>query len=101
MWECALTTACAPQVKTDSEGNIHYEAWRQPHNERTRLLNEQCDEACDVPREMPRDVLTKPKILPVKIELRIEEAHDNIPTRYVLSSATYQRLIDALPKNLR
>ena len=23
------------KVKTDSEGNVHYEAWRQPHDEMT------------------------------------------------------------------
>ena len=45
-----------------------------------------------------RHVLTKPKILPVKIELRIEEARGNTPTRYVLSALTYQRLLDAMPK---
>ena len=43
-------------------------------------------------------MLTKPKILPVKIELRVEEAHDNVPKRYVLNAATYQRLVDAMPK---
>ena len=44
-------------------------------------------------------MLTKPKILPVKIEwLRIEEAHDNVPTRYVLSARDYQRLVDSVPK---
>jgi hypothetical protein len=33
------------KIKTDSDGNVHYEAWSQPHGERT--------------------VLTKPKIIPV------------------------------------
>ena len=41
------------KIKTDSAGDVHYEAWRQPHGERT--------------------VLTKPKILCVPIEwLRVE-----------------------------
>ena len=35
------------KIKTDSEGSVHYEAWSQPHGERT--------------------VLTKPKILCVPI----------------------------------
>ena len=35
------------KIKTDSGGNVHYEAWSQPHGERT--------------------VLTKPKILCVPI----------------------------------
>ena len=43
-----------------------------------------------------RTVLTKPKILTVKIEwLRMEERH-NAPKRYIMSAATYQRLIDAV-----
>ena len=41
------------KIKTDSAGDVHYEAWSQPHGERT--------------------VLTKPKILSVPIEwLRVE-----------------------------
>ena len=41
------------KIKTDSAGDVHYEAWSQPHGERT--------------------VLTKPKILCVPIEwLRVE-----------------------------
>ena len=64
------------KVKIDSEGNVHYERWSQPHGERT--------------------VLTKPKILCVPIEwLRVEE-RQNAKTRYVLSAATYQRLTDAV-----
>ena len=55
---------------------MHYEAWSQPHGERT--------------------VLTKPKILTVKIEwLRVEERR-NAPKRYIMSAATYQRLVDAV-----
>ena len=79
------------QVKTDTEGNVHYEAWTQPHDERTRLLN-------DEPRIAPRDVLTKPKILPVAIKwLRIESAQGTRrPVRYVLKAADYQRLLDAV-----
>lgn len=64
------------KVKTDSAGNVHYEAWAHPRGERT--------------------VLTKPKILTVPIEwLRVEERH-NVPTRYVLSASMYQRLLDAV-----
>ena len=76
-----------PQVKTDSEGNVHYEAWKQPHEEPTRLSNDE-----------PRDVLTKPKILPVAIKwLRIEPAlGTRRPVRYVLSATDYQRLLDAV-----
>ena len=90
----------APQVKTDSKGDVHYEVWRQPHNESTRLVNdEQEDEQGEEPQEQPRDVLTKPKILPVKIEwARIEEARPGMPQRYVLDAVTYQRLLDAVPK---
>ena len=43
-----------------------------------------------------RTVLTKPKILTVAIEwLRVEQRR-NARTRYVLSAAMYQRLIDAV-----
>ena len=60
--------------------------------ERTRLRN-------DEPRNQPRDVLTKPKILPVAIEWeRVEPAQGNKRKRYVLSAASYQRLVDAVPK---
>ena len=46
--------------------------------------------------EAPRDVLTKPKILPIAITwLRVEE-RQNAPNRYVLAATTYQRLVDAL-----
>ena len=41
------------KIKTDSEGSVHYEAWSQPHGERT--------------------VLTKPKILCVPIVWLREE----------------------------
>ena len=64
------------KVKTDSKGDVHYEKWKQPHKERT--------------------VLTKSKILTVPIEwLRIDERR-NAPPRYVMSAATYQRLVDAV-----
>ena len=63
------------KIKTDSEGNVHYEAWSQPHNERT--------------------VLTKPKILCVPIELQTVQRR-NAPDRYMMSPATYQRLLDAV-----
>jgi hypothetical protein len=44
-------------------------------------------------------VLTKPKILPVEIKWeRIEDGRHNRPKRYVLSALTYQRLLDAVPK---
>ena len=46
-----------------------------------------------------RYVLTKPKILPVAIEWeRVEPAQGNKRKRYVLSAASYQRLVDAVPK---
>ena len=66
----------------------------------TWLVNdEQEDEQGEEPQEQPRDVLTKPKILPVKIEwARIEEARPGMPQRYVLDAVTYQRLLDAVPK---
>ena len=55
---------------------MHYEQWAQPHGERT--------------------VLTKPKILCVAIEwLRIDEPR-NAARRYVMSAATYSRLVDAV-----
>lgn len=76
----APRTACERRwlikIKTDSEGNVHYEKWAQPHGERT--------------------VLTKPKILCVAIEwLRIDEPR-NAARRYVMSAATYSRLVDAV-----
>ena len=65
------------RIKTDSQGDVHYEAWSQPHGERT--------------------VLTKPKILCVAIEwLRVEDAQRNAATRYVLSASTYQSLVQAV-----
>ena len=63
------------KIKIDSEGNVHYEAWSQPHGERTAL--------------------TKPKILCVPIELQVVERR-NAATRYVMSAATYQRLVEAV-----
>ena len=64
------------KIKTDSNGDVHYEAWAQPRGERT--------------------VLTKNKILTVEIEwLRVEKRR-NAPDRYVLSAVTYQRLVDAV-----
>ena len=74
-----------------SKGDVYYEAWEQPRGEGTRLDNE--------PRGSSRHVLTKPKILPVAIEWeRVEEATGRKRKRYVLSAATYQRLIDAVPQ---
>ena len=64
------------KIKTDSKGDVHYEKWKQPHGERT--------------------VLTKPKILTVPITLREVEGRNNASTRYVLSAADYQRLVDAV-----
>ena len=70
------------KVKTDSQGNVHYEVWSQPHGELT--------------------VLTKPKILTVAFTwLRVEppeneEPPENVRRRYVMSGATYQRLADAV-----
>lgn len=64
------------KIKTDSDGNVHYEAWSQPHGERT--------------------VLTKPKIIPVDFKwMRVEESA-NSNTRYVLSTADYERLSHAV-----
>ena len=64
------------KVKTDSDGNVHYDSWTQPHGERT--------------------VLTKNKILSVPINwLRVEDRRDGTK-RYVMSGATYQRLLDAV-----
>jgi len=65
------------KIKTDSLGSVHYEAWSQPHGERT--------------------VLTKPKILCVPIVWqRVEEAQLNTATRYVTSAAMYQTLVQAV-----
>ena len=65
-----------PEVKTDSDGNVYYHAWTQPHGERT--------------------VLTKNNILCVSIKwLRIEERRGGTK-RYVMSAATYQRLLEAV-----
>jgi len=65
------------KIKADSDGNVHYEAWSQPHGERT--------------------VLTKPKILCVPIVwLREEAAEQNKAKRYVMSTVTYQNLVDAV-----
>ena len=89
----------ASQVKTDSKGNVYYEAWTQPHGEGTRLSNveESPAELPAEPRAEPRDVLTKPKILPIEIIWeRVEEATNNKLKRYVLDAATYQRLRDAV-----
>ena len=67
--------------------------WKQPHQERTRLRND------EPPRNDPRHVLTKPKILPVEIKWeRVEPAARHKSTRYVLSAAMYQRLLDSVPK---
>ena len=64
------------KIKTDSAGDVHYEAWSQPHSERT--------------------VLTKSKILSVPIEWLRVQARRNAPVRYVMSAATYQRLVEAV-----
>ena len=64
------------KIKTDSAGDVHYEAWSQPHGEKT--------------------VLTKPKILTVPIKwLRVETVR-NGRTRYIMSADTYQRLVEAV-----
>ena len=63
------------KIKTDSAGDVHYEPESQPHGART--------------------VLTKPKILSVKIEW-LREYEVSGRTRYVMSAATYQRLLDAV-----
>ena len=61
------------KIKTASNGDVHYEEWKQPHGERT--------------------VLTKPTV-PIKWKEVIERR--NAATRYVLSAADYQRLVDAV-----
>ena len=58
------------KVKVDAKGDVIFEAWTQPHGERT--------------------VLTKPKILTVAFELQ-EVERRNAPTRYVMRAADYQR----------
>ena len=64
------------KMKTDSEGNVHFEAWTQPQGQRT--------------------VLTKPKILTVAFDwLRIDSKR-NAKDRYVMRAADYQRLTDAV-----
>jgi hypothetical protein len=42
-----------------------------------------------------RTVLTKPKILMVEVELRMEE-REGAPTRYVMRATDYQRFVDAV-----
>ena len=54
----------------------HYEVWTQPDGART--------------------VLTKPKVLTVKVELEVKEGEGNSPTRYILRAAAYSRLVDAV-----
>ena len=71
------------RIKMDSKGDVHYEAWKQP---RTAAQG----------KDQPKTVLTKPKILTVPIELRTVEGRGNTPTRYVLSAAMYQRLLEAV-----
>ena len=106
------------KIKTDTDGNIHYEPWRQPHDERTahtpgsRTVNRsalQCPlgikrpglRRLGCPTSSPLclllpQVLTKPKMLSVKVEwLRVEE-RVGAPTRYVISAAAYQRLLEAV-----
>ena len=65
------------KIKVDSQGNVHYEAWKHPAGDRT--------------------VLTKPKVLTLEIEwLRVEERRGNKPARYILSAAAYARLVQAV-----
>ena len=70
-----MDIAWLAKIKTDSDGNVHYEAWTQPHGERT--------------------VLTKPKILCIDITLK-DLVLPCGTKRYVLDAATYQRLVDAV-----
>mmetsp|Transcript_7419 Transcript_7419/g.21906 ORF Transcript_7419/g.21906 Transcript_7419/m.21906 type:complete len:187 (+) Transcript_7419:2625-3185(+) len=63
------------KIKVGSSGDVHYEKWAQPHRERT--------------------VLTKPKIVTVQVSLRTEEL-SNGTTRYILSAADYQLLLDGV-----
>jgi len=75
------------KIKTDAEGNVHYEAWSQPLEEQTTL-------AAPLEEKL-KDVLTKPKIICVAIEwLRVDKEGDR--KRYVLGAADYQRLVDAV-----
>ena len=67
------------KIKTDSKGDVHYEAWEQPHGK----------------EEPPRHVLNKPKILTVEIKWLREEKVYNGATRHVLSAADYERLVEA------
>ena len=70
---CIAAVFQTPPASLHSFGSVmqlnafmHYEEWKQPHNERTSLIN---DEQGDRQAEQPlRDVLTKPKILPVEIK---------------------------------
>ena len=64
------------KIKVDSQGDVHYEHWKQPDGERT--------------------VLTKPKILTVAIDwLRIDTLA-NGKQRFILRASDYQRLIEAV-----
>lgn len=64
------------KIKTDAEGNVHYEEWTQPDGERT--------------------VLTKPKILTVKFKWLDVKERRNAATRFILSAVDYARLTDVV-----
>ena len=64
------------KIKTDAQGNVHYEEWKQPKGERT--------------------VLTKPKILTVGFTFMDVQERRNAATRYILSAANYARLTDVV-----
>jgi hypothetical protein len=89
------------KIKTDSAGNVYYEAWKQPQeeDEPTSAVveeDEDEDEDEDEEAEPPPTVLTKPKILTVVFKWhRVEPAKNNVPERFVMDAATYQRLVNA------
>ena len=64
------------KIKVDSQGDVHYEHWKQPDGERT--------------------VLTKPKILTVAIDWLRVNTLANGKQRFILKASDYQRLIEAV-----
>ena len=70
---CVRAHACV----SHAQGDVHFEAWPQPTGERF--------------------VLTRPKILCVKIEWKaVIPAGENTLKRYVMRAATYEQLRDAV-----
>ena len=84
------------KVKVCANGDVHYEAWSQPHSEHTQAWVQADDESDDEgAKELPY-VLTKNKVLKVAIEWEGEPEMVGGRLRYVLSGALYQRLLDAV-----